>query len=116
MRGSSTNDTALHHSMRPDHRSAEIDNVHVAQCLRQAAELLQAQGANPFRVTAYRNAADTVERFGGSLRGLLDPTTLFQTVPGIGPELALRIHDALGVDTLEALEVACHEGRLAEVP
>ena len=40
---------------------------------------------------------------------------MFQTVPGIGPELARRIHDALGIETLEALEVACHEGRLAEV-
>ena len=50
------------------------------------------------------------------LRGRLDPTTLFQTVPAIGPELAQRIHDTLGVESLEALEVACHEGRLGEVP
>jgi hypothetical protein len=49
------------------------------------------------------------------LRGTLDPATLFRTVPGIGPELAERIHDALGVETLEALEAACHEGRLEEV-
>ena len=42
--------------------------------------------------------------------------TLFRTVPGIGPELAQRIHDALGVETLEGLEVACHEGRLEQVP
>ena len=133
------------------------DNARVAQQLRQAAEILQAQGANPFRVGAYRRAADTVERFGGSLRellaakgragldalpnigvgiasaiaemlergrwsqldrlrGSLDPMTLFRTVPGIGPELAQRIHDALGVETLEALEIACHEGRLEQVP
>ena len=49
------------------------------------------------------------------LRGSLDPAALFQTVPGIGPELAQRIHDALGVETLEALEIACYEGRLDEV-
>lgn len=36
------------------------------------------------------------------LRGRLDPATLFQTIPGIGPELAQRIHDALGIETLEA--------------
>lgn len=142
--------------MMSDHRLADPDNVQVAEWLRQAAELLQAQGANPFRVGAYRKAADTVDRFNGSLRalfamkgrdgldalpgigvgiasaiaemletgrwvqlerlrGTLDPTTLFQTVPGIGPELAQRIHDALGVETLEGLEVACHEGRLGEV-
>ena len=133
------------------------DNVRIAERLRQAAELLQAQGANPFRVGAYRRAADTVEQFRGSLRdlfaaegragldalpnigagiasaiaemlergrwsqldrlrGSLDPMTLFRTVPGIGPEFAQRIHDVLGVETLEALEVACHEGRLEQVP
>jgi hypothetical protein len=37
---------------------------------------------------------------------------LFQTVPGIGPGLAQRIHDELEVDTLEALEAAAHDGRL----
>jgi hypothetical protein len=47
------------------------------------------------------------------LRGGSDPEVLFQTVPGIGPRLAQRIHDGLHVDTLEALEVAAHDGRLA---
>lgn len=46
------------------------------------------------------------------LRGALNPQTLFQTVPGIGPRLAARIHDQLDVDTLEQLEEAAHDGRL----
>jgi DNA polymerase/3'-5' exonuclease PolX len=50
------------------------------------------------------------------LRGALHPEQLFQTLPGIGPELAARIHDELHVDTLEALELAAHDGRLAKVP
>jgi hypothetical protein len=50
------------------------------------------------------------------LRGSLDPATLFRTVPGIGPELAERIHDTLGIETLEALESACVDGRLTHVP
>jgi hypothetical protein len=44
------------------------------------------------------------------------PETLFQSVPGIGPVLAERIHEHLHVDTLEALEVAAHDGRLEDVP
>jgi DNA polymerase (family 10) len=133
------------------------DNLRIAQWLREAAELLHAQGANPFRVSAYRKAADTVLQFEGSLRklladqgragldalpgigagiaaaiaemiergrwsqldrlrGSLDPEHLFQTVPGVGPGIAQRIHDTLGVETLEALEVASHEGRLENVP
>lgn len=50
------------------------------------------------------------------LRGELDPVRLFQSVPGIGPDLAKRIHEHLDLDTLEALEVAAHDGRLETVP
>jgi hypothetical protein len=133
------------------------ENERIAQWLRQMAELLHAQQANPFKVGAYRRAADTVERLPvgvrdvfaqhgregldalpgigrgiaaaiaeilqtgrwvqlDRLRGSLEPAALFQTVPGVGPELAERIHDALGVETLEALEVASHDGRLDAVP
>lgn len=50
------------------------------------------------------------------LKGELEPELLFQTLPGVGPELAAKIHDILDVDTLEALEVAAHDGRLETVP
>jgi DNA polymerase (family X) len=50
------------------------------------------------------------------LAGTLQPEQLFQTIPGIGPQMAGRIHDELEVDTLEALEAAAHDGRLEEVP
>jgi putative hydrolase len=50
------------------------------------------------------------------LRGETPPENLFRTVPGIGPKLAHAINDALHVDTLEALEVAAHDGRLSTVP
>jgi len=41
---------------------AEIRNVEIAQRLREVAALLNEQGANPFRVQAYRHTADTVQR------------------------------------------------------
>lgn len=50
------------------------------------------------------------------LSGTLEPEQLFQTVTGIGPDLAARIHDTLHVDTLEALELAAHDGSLEQVP
>ena len=133
------------------------ENQQIADRLREAAALLEAQGANPFRAGAYRKAADTIagltrplrETFDASgvagldalphigkgiaaaiaeilitgrwnqlerLRGTLDPVKLFQSVPGIGPQLAQRAHEALHVDTLEALEAAAHDGRLEGVP
>ena len=50
------------------------------------------------------------------LRGTLDPVRLFRSVPGIGPQLARRMHEELHLDTLQALEAAAHDGRLESVP
>lgn len=49
------------------------------------------------------------------LTGELEPEQLFQTIPGIGPNLARRIHEELHIDTIEALELAAHDGRLEAV-
>ena len=133
------------------------DRARYTDRLREAADLLEAQGANPFRVSAYRKAADTVrdldedvstivEREGPAgleklphigrgiasalgemvqtgrwaqlerLRGSADPVQLFTVVPGLGHRLAERIHEELHIDTLEALELAAHDGRLETVP
>jgi DNA polymerase (family 10) len=46
------------------------------------------------------------------LRGESDPVGLFSTVPGLGPKLAMRLHDELQLETLEDLEAAAHDGRL----
>jgi len=50
------------------------------------------------------------------LEGQVSPEDLFTTVPGIGEALARRLHRALGVETLEDLELAAHDGRLESVP
>jgi hypothetical protein len=49
------------------------------------------------------------------LHGTLDPVRLFQGIPGVGPVLARHIHDGLHIDTLEDLEIAAYDGRLAAV-
>jgi predicted flap endonuclease-1-like 5' DNA nuclease len=49
------------------------------------------------------------------LRGEADVVLLLASVPGIGRVLAERLHDELGIDTLEELEAAAHDGRLADV-
>lgn len=50
------------------------------------------------------------------LRGSLDPEQVFQSIPGIGPELAKRIHDTLDIESLAELEIVAHDGRLEQVP
>ncbi len=51
-----------------------------------------------------------------SLQAGHDPIELFEQIPGIGPTLAHRLIEVLHIDTLEALEIAAHNGRLAKVP
>lgn len=53
----------------------------------------------------------TLER----LRGESDPAALLASVPGIGHTFARRIHDRLGIESLEELELAAHDGRLASL-
>lgn len=49
------------------------------------------------------------------LQSEVDPTKVLTEVPGIGDELAKRVVDELGINSLEALEVAAHNGELAQV-
>lgn len=50
------------------------------------------------------------------LEGQVSPEDLFCTVSGIGEDLAHNIHDKLGIESLEELELAAHDGRLETVP
>jgi len=141
----------------PADRTLPLNNRQVADCLDEVAALLEAQGANAFRVRAYRAGGQTLrgldreaqailaaEGLAGLLRlpgigeslarsidrlvrtgrlGLLQrlrghsgPEHLFLTLPGIGPELANRIHERLGVESLPELAAAASAGRLTQVP
>src|SRR5262249_12544776 len=50
------------------------------------------------------------------LRGERDPIAALASVSGIGGLLAELLHSELGITTLEEVEAAAHDGRLAEVP
>jgi putative hydrolase len=49
------------------------------------------------------------------LEAEVTPVQVFQRVPGLGQDLAQRIVDTLHISTLEDLEEAAHDGRLATV-
>jgi hypothetical protein len=131
-------------------------NRAIAERFSETARLLEEQGANPFRVAAYRRGAETLLRLrrpveeilrregvpgldqlpgiGAGLaaairdfvetgrmplqerlRGRAAPLAMLCSVPGIGERLAGRLHEELGIETLEGLELAAHDGRLARV-
>lgn len=132
-------------------------NEELSAALEEVAELLEDQEANPFRIRAYRTAADTIRALGvpayrllesEGIAGLMElpgigrslahsieqmiqsghlpllerlrgedvAARIFATVPDIGPKLAQRIHEELGIETLAELEASAYDGRLAQVP
>lgn len=73
-------------------------------------------GIGPGLAAAIREIVQTGRlRLLDRLEGEAAHGDLFTTVPGIGAELAHRIHDTLGIETLEDLESAAHDGRLERV-
>jgi len=50
------------------------------------------------------------------LEGAVGAEDVLSAVPGMGPVLARRVHEVLGIETPEELECACADGRLAAVP
>jgi len=87
-------------------RNSQVSEAQIASALRQAAELLQAQGANPFRVGAYRKAADTVEALAGELAERYETkgTAGLDELPGIGPGIAAAIREMLETGRWSQLE------------
>ena len=68
-----------------------VQNAEVAAMFDQAAELLEIQGENPFRVRAYRRAARVVEALPQSVRSMLSTGADLSELPGIGEDLAGKI-------------------------
>src|SRR3990172_3516919 len=69
-----------------------MENIQIAKTFEEVADLLEIQGANPFRVRAYRNAARTIGTLGTPVETMLkhDGHAL-QELPGIGADLAGKI-------------------------
>lgn len=49
------------------------------------------------------------------LRGSVDPLLTLSSVPGVGRKFAKLLHEELGIDSLQELELAAYDGRLARI-
>lgn len=82
-----------------------MTNAEIAGVLNELADLLEFQGANPFRVRAYRQAARTVEACPESLAERHgDPARPLTDLPGIGDDLAGKIGQLLDTGRIDLLE------------
>lgn len=82
-----------------------MQNAEIARQFEELADLLEIQGANPFRLRAYRNAARTISGLPESVQEIVhnDPQEL-QELPGIGKDLAEKIQTIVEDSTLPQLE------------
>lgn len=86
-----------------------IHNADIAAIFEEIANLLEIQGANPFRVRAYRNAARTVGDFGQDLATLIARGQTLPKIPGIGADLGAKIHEIATTGHCEFLQRLHHE-------
>ena len=65
-----------------------MENIDIARIFSEVADLLEIQGANVFRVRAYRNAARTVETLGTPVESMVSSGGNLEELPGVGKDLA----------------------------
>jgi DNA polymerase (family 10) len=68
-----------------------VDNAAIARILAEIGDLLEIRGDNPFKIRAYRSAADTVAAEPTAVATLDEPG--LRALPGIGKDLAARIRE-----------------------
>ena len=82
-----------------------MTNQEIAAVFQQIADLLEFQGANPFRVRAYRNGGRKIADLSEPLAGLReDQSRQLTDLEGIGKDLAEKIATLLATGSLPMLE------------
>ena len=82
-----------------------MKNSEIAEVFERVADLLEFEGANPFRIRAYRNGARTIRDLTDSVAEILeDPDRSLVDIPGIGKDLAEKCRNLVQTGNLPMLE------------
>ena len=81
-----------------------VQNAEIAAMFDQAAELLEIEGENQFRVRAYRRAARVVGGLPQSVKSLLAAGRDLSELPGIGKDLAGKIAEIVATGHFKLLD------------
>lgn len=81
-------------------------NRRVSSLLREIAELLEQQHANPFRINAYRHAADTVDKLAVSVKTIVERKGFdgLVALPNIGVGIGRSIYEYVATERMSRLE------------
>jgi DNA polymerase (family 10) len=80
-----------------------MKNVEIANLFNEIADFLEVKDENPFRIRAYRRAAQAVEGLAEDIAAMAEQGALLE-VPGIGKDLAAKIQEYLTSGKVEYLE------------
>jgi DNA polymerase (family 10) len=86
-----------------------VENLAVARVLAEIGDLLEIKGENPFKIRAYRNAAETVMHASRPVAEMSDEER--RGLPGIGRDLAAKIAELAGTGAIQY-----HQELLQEFP
>ncbi len=75
-----------------------MDNLGIALIFINIGDLLEIKGANPFKIRAYRNAADIVGHMAERIADLTDEEV--REIPGIGKDLTAKIRELIDTAAL----------------
>jgi len=81
-----------------------VYNSDVAAVFNEVADLLEIEGANPYRVRAYRDAARTISTMSQNVTEMVENDEDLTELPGIGEDLAGKIKEIVRTGDLEQLE------------
>jgi DNA polymerase (family 10) len=81
-----------------------VHNSDIAEIFNTMADLLDIEGANQFRVRAYRNAARTIGGFSQSAADMVERGEDLTALPDIGKDLAGKIKEIVETGDLGALQ------------
>jgi DNA polymerase (family 10) len=81
-----------------------VHNTEIAELFNRLADLLEIEGANPFRIRAYRNAARTIASLAQNLTALVKAGKDLSELPGIGAAIAEKIQTIVETGRLPQLE------------
>ena len=84
--------------------SRSPSNAELARALARIGTLLEIDGANPFRVRAYKEGARVVENHAEALAPLAPTPGALEALPGIGKGIAQNIRELVATGHTEPLE------------
>jgi DNA polymerase (family X) len=81
-----------------------MENVEIAKVLGEVADLLEIQGANSFRIRAYRNAVRTVQGLARPLAQMVEEGEDLTKLPGVGSDISGYIRELVTTGKLAMLD------------